>query len=283
MGACCSSPPPPPTPAPIGLVDLPSYDPSSSPFTPSIPDAIRHYQSTHPPCSLSSLLSQRDEFWHTRVEGDPQMWLVLRAAADADDDATREALMDSAGLQRWSIERMDAVYTYDAKGVRYDVPLYCIYLPHTLLTAEQEEAAAAAAASAAAGGGQGKGGGGGGGGGVGEEGKEVGVEGSPKESPAVGARSLDGERVVSFKVRFSDGMGDLPLSLPQSTELREVRRRVAEAKGIGEERQVYFLHGQRWVEGTLGQMGLKKEQVLQCFVKQLPADAEEVKQVTVSS
>ena len=272
MGGCCSAPLTPHPPAPLGLVDLPSYDPSSAPFTYSIPDAIRHFHSTFPPCSLSSLIAQRDEFWHTRVEGDPQMWLVLRAAAEADDDATREALMDSAGLQRWSIERLDALYTYDAKGVKYEVPLYAIYLPQTLLTAEQEASAAAAAAA------QGKGGG------AGEEGKEgEGGEGTPKESPAVGSRSLEGDRVVSFRVRFSDGMGDLPLSLPASTELKEVRLKVAEAKGIGEERQVYFLHGQRWTEGTLGQMGLKKEQILQCFVRQLQAETAHAAEVGSTS
>ena len=223
------------------MVELPSYDPSTPPLFPlSIPDALAHFHSTFPPCTLSSLLSQREEFWHTRVEGDPQMWLVLRAACEAGDEGTCQAMMEGAGLQRWSIEGMAGLFTYDGMGRKYEVPFYCIYTPQTLIT---------------------------------EEGKGDPTP-SPSASPALEVRGLgggegeEGGKTVTFRVRFSDGIGDLPLVLPVSTELRELRGMVREAKGIGEERQIYYLHGHRWVEGTLMQMGLKREMVLQCFVKQ---------------
>ena len=271
MGTCCSGPAQPHyPPASLSAVELPSYDPSATPFLLSIPEAIESFHSSFPPCSQSSLQQQRDEFWHTRVEGDQAVWLLLRRVCECDDAATRDVMLDSAGLQRWSIEKMEGVYTYDAKGFKYEVPFYCLCTPRSLITPEEEAEAAAAAA-------------------VSppsfpsasshlttpdEIKAEPSVSSSNTASPQTGSRVLatdspSAEKPVRFKIRFSDGIGDLPLCLSLSTPLSLLKARVREEKGISAERQVYFLHGKRLAaESTLRDIGIRKEMVLQCFVRQ---------------
>ena len=258
---CCSSTAvtaPPPPDAGLSGVELNAYEPSS-PFLLSIPDAITQFHSAFPPCSPASLQQQRDEYWDTRVEGDQAVWLILRRVCECDEgDSMRDVMLESAGLQHWSIDKPDGVFTYDVKGCRYDVPFFCLYQPNTIITAEQEAAATLAVPSANT------------------------VDGQLNTTPSTSQRSIqpapsdgsgglstDTDKAVKFKVRFSDGSyADLPLALSPSTPLGVIRALVKERVGLLEDRQLYFLHGKRLVGGTVADIGLEKGNVLQCFVKQ---------------
>ena len=266
MGCCTSVPTttPPPPAAGLSAIELGAYEPSS-PFLLSIPDAIAQYHTTFPPCTAQSLQQQRDEYWDTRVEGDQAVWLVLRRVCECEEgDAMRDVMLESAGLQHWSIDKPEGVYTYDVKGVRYDVPFFCLYPPRTLITAEQEAANAAAAtqqqqpaASTPT---------------ASDPHDSPHTTGTTHASPSDSTRSITPatDKAIKFKIRFSDGsFADLPLALSPSTPLALVRGLVRERVGLGEERQVYFLHGKRLSGGTVGEIGLEKGMVLQCFVKQL--------------
>ena len=261
MGCCSSSsattPPPPHNPS-VSAVELNAYEPSS-PFLLSIPDAVSQFQSTCPPCSLAHLQQQRDEYWDTRVEGDQAVWLILRRVCECDEgDAMRDVMLESAGLQQWSIDKPDGVFTYDVKGARYDVPFFCLYPPNTLLTAEQEAAAQAADAQTASTPSDS------------QRSSHSSTQLSPSDASVNSAGAADADKAVKFKVRFSDGsFADLPLALSPSTPLAIIRALVKERVGLVEERQVFFLHGKRLVSGTVADIGLEKGMVLQCFVKQV--------------
>jgi len=258
MGCCSSTPAttPPPQAAGPSVVELNAYEPSSA-FLLSIPDAVTQFHSTFPPCTLASLQQQREEYWDTRVEGDQAVWLILRRVCECEEgDGMRDVMLESAGLQHWSIDKPDGVFTYDVKGARYDVPFFCLYQPQTLITAEQEAAAANIAdtqlASTPS-----------------DSQHSSHPTSQPSPSDSSGGLSTDSDgKAIKFKVRFSDGsFADLPLALSPSTPLAIVRALVKERVGLVEERQVYFLHGKRLLSGTVGEVGLEKGMVLQCFVK----------------
>ena len=260
MGCCSSTPSttPPPPAAGQSVVELNAYEPSS-PFLLSIPDAVTQFHSTFPPCTFASLQQQRDEYWDTRVEGDQAVWLILRRVCECEEgDGMRDVMLESSGLQQWSIDKPDGVYTYDVKGARYDIPFFCLYQPHTLITAEQAAAAASATDTRLT---------------STPSDSERSVQSSTQPSPSdsSGGLSSDSDKAVKFKVRFSDGsFADLPLALSPSTPLALIRALVKERVGLVEERQVFFLHGKRLLTGTVSEIGLEKGMVLQCFVKQLP-------------
>ena len=259
MGCCASTAAtaPPPHPASLSVVELNAYEPSS-PFVLSIPDAITQFHSTFPPCTLASLQQQRDEYWDTRVEGDQAVWLILRRVCECGEgDGMRDVMLESSGLQQWSIDKPDGVFTYDVKGARYDVPFFCLYQPHTLITAEQEAASKNSTNSHLA---------------STPSDSHRSISHSANQPPPIdgsGAVSADTDKAIKFKVRFSDGsFADLPLALSPSTPLAIIRALVKERVGLVEERQVFFLHGKRLVSGTVAELGLEKGMVLQCFVKQ---------------
>ena len=280
MGCCTSAPTAPPPTAAAGLpaIELGAYEPST-PFLLSIPDAIDQYHSTFPPCTLASLQQQRDEYWHTRVEGDQAVWLVLRRVCECEEgDGMRDVMLESSGLQYWSIDKPDGVFTYDVKGVRYDVPFFCLYLPRTLITPQQEAANAASPQPTSA-----------------STPTASDLQPSPhyttQPSPSgtsttttttitvlnsstspttLDNNSPNSSKALKFKIRFSDNSySDLPLALSPTTPLALLRVLVRERVGLSEERQVYFLHGKRIVDGAVGDIGLEKGMVLQCFVKQI--------------
>ena len=262
MGCCSSTPATSPPPPVVGLsaVELNAYEPSS-PFLLTIPDAITQFHSTFPSCTLSSLQQQRDEYWDTRVEGDQAVWLILRRVCECEEgDGMRDVMLESAGLQHWSIDKPDGVFTYDVKGAKYDVPFYCLYQPRTLLTPEQEAAAADTQLASSS-----------------PSDSQHSSHSTSQPSPATTADTTGSlpaadsdSKAVKFKVRFSDGsFADLPLALSPSTPLAVIRALVRERVGLVEERQVFFLHGKRLVSGTVAEIGLEKGMVLQCFVRQV--------------
>jgi hypothetical protein len=64
-----------------------------------------------------------DEFWDTRIEGNPEVWSVLRAACLEPQPTTAEQIVKSSGLSMLSGSLM---LTFDEQGYRYDLPVYVI-------------------------------------------------------------------------------------------------------------------------------------------------------------
>lgn len=82
------------------------------------------------------------------MQGRQEMWQALRVAVEAGDESTSAAILESAGLQPFDLDAADRFFTYDQKGFKYDVPLYCLYTPANLMR-DPPPAAAVSAASAA--------------------------------------------------------------------------------------------------------------------------------------
>ena len=49
--------------------------------------------------SKDELLKKRDEFWHSRVEGDKNVWNTIRAIIDEPNASQAEAYIKAAGLK----------------------------------------------------------------------------------------------------------------------------------------------------------------------------------------
>lgn len=64
-----------------------------------------------------------EEFWDTRIEGNPEVWKVLRTACAEPLPTTAEQIVKSAGLSMLSGTLM---LTFDDVGYRYDLPVYVI-------------------------------------------------------------------------------------------------------------------------------------------------------------
>jgi hypothetical protein len=64
-----------------------------------------------------------DEFWDTRIEGNPEVWKVLRTACIEPVPALAEQIVKASGISMLSGSLM---LTFDEVGYRYDLPVYVI-------------------------------------------------------------------------------------------------------------------------------------------------------------
>ncbi len=62
---------------------------------------------------------------------------ALRASAEVGDEATARVLMDSAGLTPYDCDAPYSLFCYDSRGARYDVPMYCLHEPRSLIPSER--------------------------------------------------------------------------------------------------------------------------------------------------
>jgi len=91
------------------------------------------WEGSFPAISRVELVKRREEFWDTRIEGKAEMWQAIRMSAEAGDASTAAAIMDSAGLTPYDIDKADSCYCYDQLGNRYEVPMFVLYEPSNLL------------------------------------------------------------------------------------------------------------------------------------------------------
>lgn len=225
--------------------------------------AVVGWDKEFPAITPSQLQSKRNEFWDTRVQGRAEVWRTLRVAVESGEEGTSDAILESAELTPFDIENPEVCFCYDSKGFKYDIPLYCMYTPANLL---QEPSAAAIAAAKAqqqaplqvqvaptsarqqtpAG-----------------EGEEV------KSAEAAGDASAPGGKTIKFKIRFSNGLADLSIDQKSSCTIGALKTLIAtKYPDLAPERvRIYYL-GKHMVSNqwNLGEIGMKKEMVLQCFI-----------------
>jgi len=93
---------------------------------------------TPTPWSIEVLYRQREEFWDTRVEGRPEIWTVLKAAAAVmeNDNNGKGAIEAACMLQANCITTPSGTLAlcYDALGKEYIIPNYCLTKPSNLQT-----------------------------------------------------------------------------------------------------------------------------------------------------
>eukprot|EP00968_Pinguiococcus_pyrenoidosus_P007989 scaffold556_cov221-Pinguiococcus_pyrenoidosus.AAC.19 len=83
--------------------------------------------------SRAELKRRREEFWHTRVSGNPQAWSVLKMAAEAmlnGEVDTANAIVDAGGI---ITPNGTLSICYDDLGGSYEVPRFAYSDPANLL------------------------------------------------------------------------------------------------------------------------------------------------------
>ncbi len=203
------------------------------------------------------------------------MWQALRLACEAllvsSDEETASVILDSANMQQLQTEKDGEAFTYDRLGFKYIVPLYCIYTPANLLRDPPAAAAittiaAASAAAASA-----------------SSGKTLQVQVAPNSTRAAAsaaatvdvdastaaASSSGTGKSLKFKVRFSNGLSDLLLDQRAGLTIGALKSLILSKHPslISSDRcRIYYLGKKLAEQWSLGEVGLKKEMVLQCFV-----------------
>lgn len=84
------------------------------------------------PITRGQLLSKRDDFWDTSPSygGKPEIWQALRAAAETEDVATAQAIMDAVNV---TLPAGNLTLVYDELGNKYEIPPYCLSEPSNLV------------------------------------------------------------------------------------------------------------------------------------------------------
>jgi hypothetical protein len=190
------------------------------------------------------------------------------------NEDTASAILESANLQPLASDQADQAYTYDERGFKYDIPLYCVYNPSNLLRDPPAFAAATSVAAATASAKQHQ-----------QQQQTVQVQVAPSSARGRGAASDDikqqddaasssaasppSGKSVKFKVRFSNGLPDLVVDQRSSVTIASVKTLIVAAHpSLTPDRiRLYYL-GKLMASGTwsLHDIGMKKEMVLQCFV-----------------
>ena len=116
------------------------------------PPAAMTYK-TSPPWTFAKLDAKRSEFWETAPAygGDSEVWQVLAAYHAAEDPALGQAFLQAADVTATGevvlkpcndIGGQQASWSifYDAKGYKYEVPVFCFHEPANLLRDKDEAA-----------------------------------------------------------------------------------------------------------------------------------------------
>src|SRR5262245_14462449 len=85
-----------------------------------------------PALTMAELQTKRAEFWDTRIGGRAECWQALRTAIESGDESTQAAILESAEMTPFDIERAEWCFSYDTKGYKYEVPLFTMYVPSNL-------------------------------------------------------------------------------------------------------------------------------------------------------
>jgi len=227
-----------------------------------------------PALTNSQLATKRSEFWDTHSSGAyggrPELWAALRLACEAlqtSQDDTAIAILESASLQPLDSEQADQAFTYDERGFKYCIPFYCVFNPSNLLRDPPPVAAATSVAAAAAH----------------NKSQPLQVQVAPLSArgnggvaaPAAESKSPDAVvagasgKLVQFKVRFSNGLPDLAVQQPVGVNLAQVKALITtQHPSLPPERVRLYYLGKLMASNswTLGDIGMRKEMVLQCFV-----------------
>jgi hypothetical protein len=185
-----------------------------------------------PALTLPQLKEKRAQFWETRVEGRSEMWQTIKMAIETDDAATSLVLLDSAGLTPLQAGG-EFMFSYDARGFKYDVPMYCIHLPRNVILSGDGVAAGAFVAQS-----------------------------------RLSAAELSADFL--FKLRFSNGSEDMEVKTPGRVTIANIKQSVFKQKQIPIECQNVFFSGQKVHDtANIASLHLEKDDVISIFVKKL--------------
>jgi len=88
---------------------------------------------------MDELMKMREEFWHTRVDGNPEMWQSLRGAAEALLNSQEDLANTIIEAAQMNTPQGTLLSSYDALGHEYVVPKWAFSNPSDLSTDSKKE------------------------------------------------------------------------------------------------------------------------------------------------
>jgi hypothetical protein len=86
------------------------------------------------PMTMGQLEAKRREFWATRVDGRKEVWQAIKYAHSCEgDEKTAQAILRSAGITPYDMDKQDACFCFDEFGARYNIPRYVLYKPRNIV------------------------------------------------------------------------------------------------------------------------------------------------------
>jgi len=161
-------------------------------------------------------------------------------AAESDPD-TAGAIMQSAGLTPYDVEKGDCYFCYDEFGSRYEVPLYALFEPRNLLQDSN-----------------------------GAPGSVPAVEAPASEAPARGSAPAHDQKQseVVFKIRLSTNEPDIEVKAKAHSTILDLKKQMLAVKGYAVEAQRVILFGKLLPDAlTLQQANVRDGPVLQFMIK----------------
>eukprot|EP00045_Choanoeca_perplexa_P003516 m.31645 g.31645 ORF g.31645 m.31645 type:complete len:240 (+) comp12089_c0_seq12:169-888(+) len=193
----------------------------------------------------ADILQQREEFWGTApmLEGRPEVWEVLRAAAEADDHDFAQTILASAGVR---LPDGTLRVAYDELGNIYRLPLYCISFPSNLTTnstAPGPEPTSPQVPDPSA----------------------VPAP-TPRETPSVVCPPRAGEP-IALKIRVSNGRNVVLEDIGEQDVLLRIRLLLADQLEVDPTRLLLMFVGKRLDDQSkLEALGLRKNELLQAML-----------------
>ena len=89
---------------------------------------LKHMNGYISPITLQELKKVRDNFWSSRIEGNPEVWELLHAICNDNTISNEDiyGMLTAGGIKPYK----DCInITYDNKGALYEIPNYCINDP----------------------------------------------------------------------------------------------------------------------------------------------------------
>ncbi|KAF8474689.1 hypothetical protein BDZ91DRAFT_273129 [Kalaharituber pfeilii] len=108
---------------------------------------VMHKWSSKTPITREELTRRRDEYYDTRVTGRTEVWRVMRLAIETmenGDFPTAQEIINASGI---TIPTGNLIHgAYDERGIRYELPEYCVSAPSNLITTSSDAEKHAASA-----------------------------------------------------------------------------------------------------------------------------------------
>lgn len=228
--------------------------------------AVQHYRMLSAPVSRPDFERLRAEFWGTvgtgAYGGSVDMWRALHVSCESATQSEAAAIQASAGLTgfKHALEEDDnpapsssppghsyLAYCYDTKGFRYELPFYLFNRFRTPVLAPEHMPPPPIVHPI-----------------------HPSISWQNEDQPSSGSLEPPDSKIIRYWVRFSDGHGDQSITQPASTPLSSIIQEVLNQNPQWKiEQLAFYLSGHRLKDQkvTLKQMGIKKDGILQCFVR----------------
>eukprot|EP01083_Nonionella_stella_P078064 213431_1 len=93
-----------------------------------------------PPMTRADLEKKREEFWETRIDGEPETWEGLHRWVDTTDEGAKKLIIKELCLTQPEIDKDEGMSCYsNNRGNKYEIPQFILSNPKNLLPDEVDQ------------------------------------------------------------------------------------------------------------------------------------------------